>query len=67
MWSPAREETVSLRGRLFEEVADTVEPAVGETPTKCWNGGMSGLKVVFFFPLELVEDIIKVVCGLLSL
>ena len=61
LWSPASDEIVSLRGRLFEEVADTVEPAVGETPNKSGKGGMSGLKVAFFFPLPPWEDIIKVV------
>ena len=61
LWRPARDETVSLRGRLFEECADTSEPAVEETPDRTGNSGMSELKVVFFFPLLPEEDIIKVV------
>ena len=32
-----------------------------ETPDRSGNSGMSGLKVVFFFPLLPEEDIIKVV------
>ena len=32
-----------------------------ETPDRIGNSGMSGLKVVFFFPLLPEEDIIKVV------
>ena len=32
-----------------------------ETPDRMGNSGMSGLKVVFFFPLLPEEDIIKVV------
>ena len=32
-----------------------------ETPNRTGNLGMSGLKVVFFFPLLPEEDIIKVV------
>ena len=32
-----------------------------ETPDRTGNSGMSGLKVVFFFPLLPEEDIIKVV------
>ena len=32
-----------------------------ETPNRTGNSGMSGLKVVFFFPLLPEEDIIKVV------
>ena len=34
-----------------------------ETPDRSGNSGMSGLKVVFFFPLLPEEDIIKVVVG----
>ena len=30
-------------------------------------GGITGLKIAFFFPLDEEEDIMEVVCGLLSL
>jgi hypothetical protein len=54
-----REEVVSLRGRLEEE---GVPSAVEEVPAPLpWKGGISGLKVVFFFPLLPQEDIVKVV------
>jgi hypothetical protein len=54
-----REEVVSLRGRLDEEeVASAAEEVPAPLP---WKGGISGLKVVFFFPLLPREDIVKVV------
>ena len=52
---------MSLSGRLLEELANTSELAVEETPDRTGNSGMSGLKVVFFFPLLPEEAIIKVV------
>ena len=38
-----------------------------ETPDRTGNSGMSGLKIVFFFPLLPEEDIIKVVVDFFSL
>lgn len=59
---------VLLRGRLTGEgrdgVASTAGGEDGRIPSK---GGISGLKVVFFLPLSREEDIVRVVCGLLSL
>jgi hypothetical protein len=54
-----REEVVSLRCRLdLEEVASAAE----EPPAPlAWKGGISGLKVVFFFPLLPRDVIVNVV------
>ena len=63
---PAMEEMVELRGRLFG-FEGLEEPAVDGAPDTPGKGGMSELKVVFFFPLSPREDIIEVVGRLLSL
>ena len=51
---------VSLRGRLVGEgrVGSTPGGEEGKIPSK---GGISGLKVVFFFPLSREEDMRRVV------
>ena len=55
-----REVVVSLRGRLVGEgrVGSTPGGEEGKIPS---NGGISGLKVVFFFPLSREEDMRRVV------
>ena len=55
-----REVVVSLRGRLVGEgsVVSTLGGEEGKIPSK---GGISGLKVVFFFPLSREEDMRRVV------
>jgi hypothetical protein len=53
----AREEVLLLCGRLDkEEATSTAEETPAPLP---WKGGISGLKIVFFFPLLPLEDIIK--------
>ena len=59
-----REVVVLLRGRLavLWGAKGSSCSAGGEDLNSAWKGGISGLKVAFFFPLSREEDILKVVC-----
>jgi hypothetical protein len=51
---------VLLRGRLTGEGREGVaSTAGGEDGIFPWKGGISGLKVAFFFPFSRWEDIVK--------